>query len=55
VEKKLYSHVIDLYEELWDIIEDGCSIPVNADGSALNRKSLTEEQKKPYKKLKVSW
>lgn len=46
----LYSHVIDLYEELWDIIEDGCSIPINEDGSALKWKSMIEEQRKPYKK-----
>src|SRR4030066_935667 len=47
---KLYSHVIAIDDELWDIIEDGIDIAVDDEGKCANRKNLTEAQKKVYKK-----
>jgi len=32
VKRKIYSHIIGIYEELWDIVEDGIDIPVYSDG-----------------------
>lgn len=36
---KLYSFVITQDEDLWDVIEDGCSVSVNKYGVSLNRKA----------------
>src|SRR4030066_734468 len=47
---KLYSHIIGIDDELWDIIEDGIDIVVDDEGKSADRKSLTEAQKKVYKK-----
>ena len=47
---KLYSHVIAIDDELWDIIEDGIDITVDDEGKCADRKNLTEAQKKVYKK-----
>src|SRR4030067_2120365 len=47
---KLYSHIIGIDDELWDIIEDGINIVVDDEGKSTDRKSLTEAQKKVYKK-----
>jgi len=47
----MYSYIIDIDEELWDIIEDGIDIPVKYIRIATNRKSLTHARKKKiYKK-----
>lgn len=34
---KLYSFVITQDEDLWDVIEDGCSVPMNKYGVSLNK------------------
>ena len=47
---KLYSHIIGIDDELWDIIEDGIEIEVDDEGKCADRKRLTDEQKKIYKK-----
>src|SRR4030067_697766 len=47
---KLYSHIIGIDDELWDIIEDGIDIEVDDEGKFADRKKLTDEQKKVYKK-----
>lgn len=47
---KMYTHVICLDDELWEILEDGINIQVNGVGMVSGRKSLTLEQKKIYKK-----
>src|SRR4030065_1063951 len=47
---KLYSHVIAIDDELWDIIEYGIDITVDDEGKCADRKNLTEAQKKVYKK-----
>src|SRR4030066_1047347 len=47
---KLYSHIIGIYDELWDIIEDGIDIEVDDEGKCDDRKKLIDEQKKVYKK-----
>src|SRR4030065_1028137 len=48
--RKLYSHIIGIDDELWDIIEDGIDIEVDDEGKCVDRKRLTDEQKKVYKK-----
>src|SRR4030066_2583936 len=47
---KLYSHIIGIDDELWDIIEDGIEIEVDDEGKCTDIKRLTDEQKKVYKK-----
>src|SRR4030067_3186383 len=47
---KLYSHIIGIDDELLDIIEDGIDIEVDDEGKCADRKKLTDEQKKVYKK-----
>src|SRR4030042_4132635 len=47
---KLYSHIIGIDDELWDIIEDGIDIEVDDEGKTADRKKLTDAQKKIYKK-----
>ncbi|XP_050909755.1 uncharacterized protein LOC127123595 [Lathyrus oleraceus] len=46
----MYTHIIGLYDELWDILEDGIDIPVNGVRMATDKKSLTPAQKKTYRK-----
>lgn len=46
----MYTHIIDLDDELWDILKDGINIQVNSVGMVSERKSLTPAQKKIYKK-----
>ena len=46
---KLYSHIIGIDDELWDIIEDGIDIEVHDEGET-DMKKLTDAQKKVYKK-----
>src|SRR4030042_6598637 len=48
--RKLYSHIVGIDDELWDIIEDGIDIEVDDEGKCIDRKKLTEAQKKVYKK-----
>ena len=47
---RLYSHIISIDDDLWDIIEDGIDIEVDDEGKCIDRKKLTESQKKTYKK-----
>jgi len=35
---KLYSFILTQDEDLWDVIEDGCSVSPNKYGVSLNRK-----------------
>ena len=44
-----YSYVMGLDEELWDILECG-DLVLDEEGTAINRKKHTPEQKKLYKK-----
>jgi len=44
---KMYSHIIGMDEELWDILEEGVgNLRLDEEGVALDRKSHTTEQKK---------
>jgi len=47
---KMYSHVIGIAEEHWDIIEDDIDIPIDEEGVAINRKKHISSRKKIYKK-----
>ena len=47
----VYSYVMGLNEELWDILEDGVGdLVLDEEGAAIDRKKHTPEQKKLYKK-----
>lgn len=46
--RNMYTHIIGLDDELWDILEDGIDIQVNGVGMMSGRKSLTHAQKKIY-------
>jgi len=53
---KMYSHIIDIDEELWDINEDGIDIPVKYVGITTDRKSLTYTRKKDIQEAsQCSW
>ena len=48
---KMYSHIMGMDEELWDVLEDGVGdLKLDEEGAALDRKAHTAEQKKLYKK-----
>ncbi|MCH89874.1 F-box/LRR-repeat protein [Trifolium medium] len=48
---KMKSHVIGIDEELWETVNDGVEdFVVDSDGMVVDRKSLTEAQKKVYRK-----
>jgi len=48
---KMYSHVIGMDDELWDVLEDGVgNLRLDEEGVALDRKAHTPEQKRLYKK-----
>jgi len=48
---KMYSHIIGMNEELWDILEEGVgNLRLDEEGIALDRTAHTAEQKKLYKK-----
>jgi len=48
---KMYSHIMGMDDELWDILEDGVGdLKLDEEGAALDRKAHTAEQKKFYKK-----
>jgi len=48
---KMYSHVIGMDDELWDVLEDGVgNLRLDEESVALDRKAHTAEQKKLYKK-----
>jgi len=48
---KMYSHIIGMDEELWDILEEGVgNLRLDEEGVALDRRAHTAEQKKLYKK-----
>ena len=48
---KMYSHVIGMDEELWDILEEGVgNLRLDEEGVALDRKAHTTDKKKLYKK-----
>ena len=47
----MYSHIIGMDEELWDILEEGVgNLRLDEEGVALDRRAHTVEQKKLYKK-----
>jgi len=47
----LYSYIMGLDEELWDILEDGVGdLDLDEEGAAVDRKNHTPAQKKMYKK-----
>jgi len=47
----MYSHIMGMDDELWDILEEGVGdLKLDEEGAALDRKSHTAEQKKLYKK-----
>ena len=47
----MYSHIIGMDEDLWDILEEGVgNLRLDEEGVALDRKAHTTEQKKLYKK-----
>jgi len=46
-----YSYIMGLYEELWDILEEGVGdLDVDEEGATVDRKKPTPTQKKMYKK-----
>jgi len=48
---KMYSHIIGMDEELWDVLEEGAgNLRLDDEGVALDRRAHTAEQKKLYKK-----
>jgi len=48
---KMYSHIMDLDEELWDVLEDGVGdLELDEEGVVVDRKKHTADQKKLYKK-----
>ena len=47
---KMYTYIIGLDDELWDILEDGIDIVVDNVGMVADRKTLTPAQKKIYRK-----
>ena len=48
---KMYSHIMRMDDELWDILEEGVGdLKLDEEGNALDRKAHTAEQKKHYKK-----
>jgi hypothetical protein len=50
VKSNMYSHIIGVDDSLWDIMEDGITIPVDEKGVAIDRKKLTDAQRKIYRK-----
>lgn len=46
----MYTHIIGVDDELWDILEDGIDIPVDRIRMVADRKSLTPAQNKTYRK-----
>lgn len=46
----MYTHIIGLDDELWDILEDDIDIHVNGVGMVSDRNFVTPAQKKIYKK-----
>ena len=47
----MYSHIIGMDEELWDILEEGVgNLRLDEESVALDRKAHTTEQKKLYMK-----
>ncbi|WJX61931.1 hypothetical protein P8452_46978 [Trifolium repens] len=53
---KMYSHIIGVDYDLWDMVEEGVTFE-NMDGEGVvsyeNRKSFTPDQKKEYKKHRL--
>jgi len=48
---KMYSHIMGMDDELWEILEEGVGdLKLDEEGAALDRKAHTAEQKKLYKK-----
>jgi len=48
---KMYSHIMGMDDELWDILEEGVGdLKLDEEGVALDRKAHTAEQKNLYKK-----
>jgi len=48
---KMYSHIMGLDEELWDVLEDGVGdLVLDEEGAAIERKKHTPAWKKLYKK-----
>jgi len=48
---KMYSHIMGMDDELWDILEEGVGdLRLDEEGATLDRKAHTAEQKKLYKK-----
>jgi len=48
----MYNHIIWV-DELWDIIEDGVTFPIDAEEMVVDRKSMTEAQIQIYRKHHV--
>ena len=47
----MYSHIMGLDEELWDILEDGVGdLVLDEEGATIDRRKHTPAQKKLYKK-----
>lgn len=48
--RKMYTYIISLDDELWDMLEYGIDLDVNGVRIAKDRKTLTPSQKKVYRK-----
>jgi len=49
----MYSHIKEVDDNWWDIIEDGVRFPVDSEGMVVDIKSLTKAQSKIY--IKHQW
>jgi hypothetical protein len=47
---KIYTHIVGIDEELWDILEDDVDLTLDEEGVDFDRKKHTAAQKKLYKK-----
>lgn len=47
---KMYSHIMGIDDELWDILEDGFDIPLDEEGRVIDRMKLIDARKKNYRK-----
>jgi acyl CoA:acetate/3-ketoacid CoA transferase len=49
----MYSHIIGVYDELWDIIKNASSFQVDSEGVVVDIKVGIDAHKKIYRQLNV--
>ena len=45
----MYSHIIGVDDNLWDITRDGFSLPLDHEGMVVDRKSQSQDRRKIYR------